>query len=62
MNDNEVIGYWIKLKTRCDRCHRAVNNIYSVMSGPCTGKFCGRYCYEVAKEEITDDQRQTDSQ
>jgi len=47
-----VMGRWTKVKTRCHRCHRPVTMAYIVNDPPLTGTFCGRNCYQMAREEF----------
>lgn len=47
-----VLGFWHKTKRRCDYCHRPTDNVYVVREGPCTGIFCGKQHYQLARERM----------
>lgn len=52
MSDDVVMGYWVKTKSRCQYCHRPTESLYVVREGPCTGSFCGRGHYELARQQM----------
>ena len=54
MTNVPVMGFWRKIKVRCQQCHRMVNNAYEVREGLVIGHFCGRNCYEWAVKEAKD--------
>lgn len=48
----QVHGFLHKVKAQCDYCHRIVPQILKVTTGPCTGKFCSRNHYQLAREAM----------
>lgn len=46
---SEVIGRWVNKKLRCDYCHNPRDAVYIVSSGDCTGTFCSRLHFEMAR-------------
>ena len=57
-----MVGYWHKIKGRCQRCNRFVNNIY-VVKDPIQGQFCSGFCardaYRQMNEGLTDQELKT---
>ena len=47
---NFVMGRWHNMTIRCHKCNRPVNKVYVVSDPPITGKFCGKNCYQLARD------------
>lgn len=47
-----VTGNWHLMKSRCDKCGRLVDRLLFVSSGPTTGNFCSRFCYQAARDHM----------
>lgn len=58
----EVMGHWHKLKERCQKCRRVAQNLLVVSTGPTTGRFCSRFCYEAARKEMEEHERAQNSE
>lgn len=52
MTDEEIHGHWHKISGRCEKCGRPAKQLMVVNSGPTTGKFCGPFCFNAAREEM----------
>ena len=55
-DNSPIMGRWHRMKVRCHRCNRPVEQVYVVTDPPISGKFCGKQCYQIARDHYESEQ------